>query len=92
MIPVSKLFEKVDFKAGKTTKDSKFIHHDVKDKPSTSDIKKDKDGSPMIRTITPKDSPGTRIRVAIMKKAGPEGGHTKTMSKLTIKKSTLNKD
>ncbi len=59
----------------KTTPNFKVT--DYKD-PDTDDIQKDEHGRPMFRSVKTKG--GDLVKIAIMKKAGPEGGHSKVTS------------
>lgn len=85
MLSFANLFEKQEFKPGKKTKTGEYTHYEVKKKPSKQDAVKDPEsGGPMIRSkaFTSKDGKKVVLRFQINKGAGPEGGHSKLVSKL----------
>jgi hypothetical protein len=85
MLSILNLFEKQEFKPGKKTKTGEYTHYEVKKKPSKGDAVVDSDsGGPMVRSksFTSKDGKKVVLRFQINKSAGPEGGHSKLVSKL----------
>lgn len=84
MLALFPIFEKQEFKPGKTTPTGEYKHFDVKKKPSKKDAVTDPDtGKPMIRSKTLfKNGKKVVLRFQINKSMGPEGGRTKLISKL----------
>jgi hypothetical protein len=84
MLALFPIFEKQEFKPGKTPPTGEFKHFDVKRKPSKSDAITDpQTGGPMIRSKTLfKNGKKVVLRFQINKTPGPEGGRTKLISKL----------
>ena len=84
MISLLPIFEKQEFKPGKTTPTGDYKHFDVKKKPPKSDAITDpQTGGPMIRSKKfRKNGKEIVLRFQVNKTPGPEGGRTKLISKL----------